>query len=72
MPYFDVKYRTKIGVVGMHYAVEAETADEACTKTPVMLSYNSPFPEDFTVLGVEESKNPPGPVPTDPPSLHQE
>lgn len=52
-PYFDVTYRSPAGIVGTHFAVLAETPEDAAELTPVMLSYGTPWaPSEFQVLSV--------------------
>ena len=58
--YFDVTYKSPKGTIGTHNAVKALNEFEASRISPVMLSYGTPWkPEEFTVMGVEVSKNPP-------------
>lgn len=58
--YFDVKYKSPVGNIGTHVAVEADTMEEAEKLSPIMLSYGTPWkPEEFTVLEVIESQNKP-------------
>jgi hypothetical protein len=60
MNYYDVVYKSPVGNIGTHIAVECETAEKAKTLSPWLLSINTPWePEEFTVISVEESKTPP-------------
>jgi hypothetical protein len=58
--YFDIAYKSPAGITGTHIAVEASNEFEASRVSPVMLSYGTPWePEEFTVLSVRTSENPP-------------
>ena len=60
MQHWDVTYQSPVGITGIHYAVQAETAQEAAKTSPVMLSYGTPWtPEQFVVLTVRFSNNVP-------------
>jgi hypothetical protein len=53
MKYYDVDYISPAGNSGIHTAVEAESVIEAATKSPIMLSYGTPWrPEQWTVIAV--------------------
>jgi len=63
MKYFDVKYKSPAGIIGTHVAVDAMSEEEAKQKSPLWLSFNTPWkPEEFEVLSVEISKTPPMPI----------
>lgn len=58
--YWDITYITPVGIQGTHFAVEAETLEEAMKKCPVMLSYGTPWsPEEFTAVSGCVSTNVP-------------
>jgi len=53
MNYYDVEYISPVGISGLHTAVTAESVVEAAQKSPVMLSYGTPWrPEEWTVISV--------------------
>lgn len=60
--YWDITYITPVGIHGTHYAVEGETVEEALEKTPVMLSYGTPWrPDEFKAVSGVPCVNPPIP-----------
>ena len=55
--YFDVEYKNPQGIKGTHYAVKADSVEEAALISPIYITYSSLFkPEDFTVLSVKPSE----------------
>lgn len=60
--YWDITYITPVSIQGTHYAVEGETVEEALEKTPVMLSYGTPWrPDEFKAVAGVPCANPPIP-----------
>ena len=58
--YYDIKYKSAVGNIGMHIAVAAASPEAAAIISPIELTYGTPWkPEDFTVLEIKESKNKP-------------
>jgi hypothetical protein len=60
--YWDITYITPTGIQGTHFAVEGDTVEEALQKTPVMLSYGTPWtPDQFQAVSGVPCANPPIP-----------
>lgn len=56
MTYYDLTYRSPMGVVGTHYALLAEDPESAAKESARQLAYGTPWtPEEFTILEVKES-----------------
>jgi len=56
MNYYDVEFISPVGNYGKHTAVDAESVLEAVQKSPLMLSYGTPWkPEEWTVISVVPS-----------------
>lgn len=53
---FDIEYINPMNNPGTCYAVEADTPEEACVRTPYLLAASSQwYPDQFTVLSAKIS-----------------
>lgn len=59
MNYYDVRYLSPTGALGLAIAVRAETPEDAKDLLPIMLSCSVNKPEAFKIIDAVESKTPP-------------